>query len=364
MSSRVPPSLPFDLTQPYGLGSAQKRAALLDVLHDLTAWHRDGCEPYRHVLANLFPQAEGADALEALPYLPVRAFKTRDWVSVPPSTIIKTLTSSGTTGQAVSRVYLDRATSVRQTQVLAAIMGAFLGPDRLPMVIVDSADLIRDRTKFNARAAGILGFSIFGRQHHYCLDANLELALPPLEEFLAEHAGKPLLLFGFTFVVWQGLYRGALKAGRTLDFGAGSTLIHGGGWKKLHDERVSNEEFKARLRERLGIARVFNYYGMVEQVGSIFMECEHGQLHSPVFADIVVRDPLTLAPQPFGTPGVVQVLSALPLSYPGHSLLTEDMGVIHGEDDCPCARPGRHFSILGRIPAAELRGCSDTRVMP
>jgi hypothetical protein len=352
------------LAQPYGLSGAQKRALLLDVLRELTQWHREGCEPYRHVLANLFPQADVANALDEVPYLPVRAFKTRDWVSVAPSTIIKTLTSSGTTGQAVSRVFLDRATSVRQTQVLAAIMGAFLGPDRLPMVIVDSADLLRDRTKFNARAAGILGFSIFGRQHHYCLDTALELALPPLEEFLAANAGKPILLFGFTFVVWQGLYRGAVKAGRTLDFGPGSILIHGGGWKKLNDERVSNEEFKTRLRERLGIARVFNYYGMVEQVGSIFMECEHGHLHSPVFAEVVVRDSLTLAPVPHGSPGVVQVLSALPLSYPGHSLLTEDMGVIHGEDDCPCGRPGRHFSILGRIPAAELRGCSDTRAIP
>jgi hypothetical protein len=247
---------------------------------------------------------------------------------------------------------------------LAAIMGAFLGPDRLPMVIVDNADLLRDRTKFNARAAGILGFSIFGRQHHYCLDANLDLALPALEEFLANHAGKPLLLFGFTFVVWQGLYRGAVKAGRALDFGPGSVLIHGGGWKKLHDAQVSNEEFKARLQERLGISRVFNYYGMVEQVGSIFMECEHGHLHSPVFAEILVRDPLTLAPLPFGRAGVVQVMSALPLSYPGHSLLTEDMGVIHGEDDCHCGRLGRHFSIQGRIPAAELRGCSDTRLIP
>lgn len=360
----LPPSLPFNLGQPYGLNGAQKRALLLDVLRDLTIWHREGCEPYRHVLVNLFPQAEVATALEEVPYLPVRTFKTRDWVSVASSTIIKTLTSSGTTGQAVSRVFLDRATSVRQTQVLAAIMGAFLGPDRLPMVIVDSADLLRDRTKFNARAAGILGFSIFGRQHHYCLDTALELALPPLEQFLAVNAGKPVLLFGFTFIVWQGLYRGAVKAGRTLDFGPGSTLIHGGGWKKLHDERVSNEEFKERLRERLGIARVYNYYGMVEQVGSIFMECEHGHLHSPVFAEVIVRDSLTLAPVPHGTPGVVQVLSALPLSYPGHSLLTEDMGVIHGEDDCPCGRLGRHFSILGRIPAAELRGCSDTRAIP
>ena len=76
--------------------------------------------------------------------------------------------------------------------------------------------------------------------------------------------------------------------------------------------------------------------------------------------DVLVRDPQTLALQPVGEPGLLQVLSALPQSYPGHSLLTEDLGVLLGEDDCPCGRPGRYFTVLGRQRGAEVRGCSDT----
>ena len=102
------------------------------------------------------------------------------------------------------------------------------------------------------------------------------------------------------------------------------------------------------LREHLGIERVFNYYGMVEQGGSIFMECEHGHLHAPVFADVIVRDPITLAPLGPGQTGVLQVLSALPVSYPGHSLLTEDLGSLDGAG----------FRLAGRAPEADLRGCS------
>ena len=60
-----------------------------------------------------------------------------------------------------------------------------------------------------------------------------------------------------------------------------------------------------------------------------------------------------------GAPGVLQVLSLLPLSYPGHSVLTEDLGIIHGIDDSSGGRHGKYFSVLGRIPKAELRGCSD-----
>ena len=61
-----------------------------------------------------------------------------------------------------------------------------------------------------------------------------------------------------------------------------------------------------------------------------------------------------------GEEGVLQVLSPLPRSYPGHSLLTEDLGVLLGEDDCPCGRKGKYFKVTGRVPRAEVRGCSDT----
>ena len=47
------------------------------------------------------------------------------------------------------------------------------------------------------------------------------------------------------------------------------------------------------------------------------------------------------------------------MSYPGHSLLTEDEGVLLGEDDCKCGRLGKYFLVLGRVKNAEIRGCSD-----
>jgi phenylacetate-coenzyme A ligase PaaK-like adenylate-forming protein len=149
-----------------------------------------------------------------------------------------------------------------------------------------------------------------------------------------------------------------------LRFPPGSLLIHGGGWKKLQERKVSNEVFKAALRNTFGLERVHNYYGMVEQVGGIYFECEAGWLHTPSYADVIIRDRMTLAPLATGEEGLIQVLSVLPRSYPGHSLLTEDLGTIAGEDDCPCGRMGKRFSVSGRLPRAELRGCSDTRVTP
>ena len=136
--------------------------------------------------------------------------------------------------------------------------------------------------------------------------------------------------------------------------------IHGGCWKKLQNEAVSTEAFREGLKQICGIEKVYNYYGMVEQTGSIFMECEEGHLHVSQFSDILFRRSRDFSVCDVGEEGMVQVMSVLPHSYPGHSLLTEDAGVLLGEDDCPCGRNGKYFRITGRIRHAAIRGCSDT----
>ena len=99
---------------------------------------------------------------------------------------------------------------------------------------------------------------------------------------------------------------------------------------------------------------------MAEQLGSVFVECEHGHMHCSNYSDILIRKPQEFSVCQRGERGLIQLLSVLPYSYPGHSILTEDEGIILGEDDCPCGRKGKYFKILGRIKNAELRGCSDT----
>jgi hypothetical protein len=99
---------------------------------------------------------------------------------------------------------------------------------------------------------------------------------------------------------------------------------------------------------------------MVEQTGTIYMECEYGHLHTSIFSDLLIRRPIDFSLAGIGEKGIIQVVSILPESYPGHILLTEDEGMILGEDDCPCGRLGKYFKIEGRMKSAELRGCSDT----
>jgi phenylacetate-coenzyme A ligase PaaK-like adenylate-forming protein len=273
------------------------------------------------------------------------------------------MTSSGTSGQQVSRIFLDRETAANQTRVLSKVVSSLIGKKRLPMLIIDSRAVVKDRNLFSARGAGILGFSMFGYDVEYALDENMELDLPRVRSFLEKHTGEAVLLFGFTFMVWQHVCQVMKERGEQLNLQSG-ILIHGGGWKKLADQAVTNEGFKNGLLETTGVSRVINYYGMVEQTGSIFVECEHGRLHSSIFSDVVIRNHADFSPCETGQTGLVQLVSLLPTSYPGHSILSEDEGRILGEDDCPCGRLGKYFEISGRIKDAEVRGCSDTYASP
>ncbi len=344
---------------PYGMEKEEKRAFLTEQLKALSLHHADNCPEYARMLAAWGADPARAQSHEELPFLPVRLFKEFALKSVPEEALHKTMTSSGTTGQQVSRIFLDRETSTAQSKALAKIVSSFLGGSRLPMLILDTSALLQNRALFSARGAGILGFSIFARDKFYALDERMRLDVDGLNAFLQKHRGGPILLFGFTFMIWQHFVAELRRLSLRPDLSQG-VLIHGGGWKKLADQAVSAPAFKAALKETCGIERVHDYYGMVEQTGSIYMECEQGHLHAPVWSDVIIRDPRDFSPAPVGQRGLIEVCSLLPRSYPGHILLTEDEGALLGEDDCPCGRKGKYFEVYGRIQRAEIRGCSDT----
>ncbi len=343
---------------PYSLNKSEKKALYGDAFFSLTQHHYENCEPYGKILNALSFDPSVKQDIANIPFLPVRIFKEHDLRSVEKSQVVKTMTSSGTSGQQPSKIFLDRDTSRNQTKVLVKVTSSFIGKKRLPMLVIDSKAALKDRNQFSARGAGILGFSMLGRDVTYALDENMKLDVEGIEEFCRKYEGNNKLVFGFTFMVWEYFYKKLEELNKKLPLDDG-ILIHGGGWKKLEEQSVDNSTFNSKLGHVCGIEKVYNYYGMVEQTGSVFMECEAGYLHSSIFSDVITRrEDFSICA--FNEAGVIQLLSLLPKSYPGHSILSEDSGIIHGEDDCQCGRLGKYFTVHGRIESAEIRGCSDT----
>lgn len=349
----------FYVFRPYELDKKRKEELLTRELLELTKYHRQKCQPYKNMTDAMNYNAADIESYYDLPFFPVRMFKHCDLLSIDRADVFKTMTSSGTTGQAVSKIFLDQQTANTQQKVLLKILEDFFGRKRLPLLVIDSPKVVKDRSLFSARGAAIIGLRFMSTEMRYALNEDMSPNWEEIDAFLERNREREFVIFGFTFIVWQHFYKELLNSDKRYDLSK-AFLFTGGGWKKLESEMVSREDFKKAFEEVSGIHHFLDHYGMVEQTGCIYAECECGNLHASIYSDIIPRRYRDFSPCEIGEKGILQVVSVLPHSYPGHSLLTEDEGIVLGEDDCPCGRKGKYVRILGRIRSAELRGCSDT----
>ena len=344
---------------------ADKDAALTPLLRALCRQMADRCPGYRRFLDKFGGDIDAWRSPADVPPLPTAMFKHFLLSAIPPERVVRELHSSSTTGQRPSRIVIDKTTAFRQSRALVSILKEHIGNRRRPFLALDAADAVGQGDSLSARGAAIRGVGNFASKTLFAFDRAPSGDLTPdwqrIAGFFDDNAGGPVLLFGFTFIVWMHFILEAERRG--LSFNAPeAVLMHSGGWKKLTAQAVSKEEFTQRTASVLGanVQNVLDFYGMVEQVGTVFVDCPAGNKHAPAFADVILRRSLSLEPVEVGQTGIIEVLSTLPTSYPGHALLTEDQGILLGVDDCPCGRKGKYFRFTSRIERAEVRGCGDT----
>jgi hypothetical protein len=346
------------LTLPvYQLSCAEKSTIFNPALLNLAQHHYQKSAEYQSIVDALYPDDLSAGKV---PALAVRLFKHHLLKSIPSEEIFKITTSSGTTSQQVSRIALDKVNVTKQQKILSLIVREWLGPKRLPMLIIDHPNVIKDKYSYSARGVGIQGLSLFGHHHTYALNEDMSLNLEVITTFFEQYKDDKVFVFGFTYIIWQHFIQALLAKNKTFNM-PDIIVFHSGGWKKLQNIAVSNQVFKQQLQSVLGKVKIHNFYGMVEQTGTIYVECEQGYLHCPVWSDVIIHNKKSLDPEKDSVEGIIQVNSLLPTSYPGHALITEDLGEMIGHDNCVCGRKGKYFIVNGRLEKAEVRGCSDTQ---
>jgi len=349
----------------YARPQAEKDAMLGPLLRELCRDMARRCPAYGRFLDRFGGDVDGWRAPADVPPLPAAMFKRFLLSAVSPEKGARELRSSSTTGQSPSRIVVDKTTAFRQSRALVSVLKEHLGNHRRPFLVLDAVESAGEGDGLSARGAAIRGIANFASETVYAMDRagtdDLAADWTRIKDFFTRRRREPVLLFGFTYIAWRRFLTEA--RGRGLAFDAPeAVLLHSGGWKKLTAEAVSKEVFTQTAAAVLGAPErnILDFYGMVEQVGTVFVDCEAGHKHAPAFADAVLRRPLSLAPAKPGETGIIEVLSVLPSSYPGHALLTEDQGVLLGVDDCPCGRKGKYFRFTSRIERAEIRGCGDT----
>ena len=84
--------------EPYSLDKEHKRSMLNARLRELTRVHHNACAPYKRMMDAVGLDMNNLPEYDALPFLPVRLFKELELRSCAQEDVIKTMTSSGTTG--------------------------------------------------------------------------------------------------------------------------------------------------------------------------------------------------------------------------------------------------------------------------
>lgn len=150
------------------------------------------------------------------------------------------------------------------------------------------------------------------------------------------------------------------EEGSSFDFGEGSAVLTGGGWKIYEDKKLPHEEFRKRVENILGIPETncIDLYGMVEGNGWM-VQCKEGHyLHIPqsYFHPMVLDEEFN--PVGYDEWGRFAFLDAAATSYPGFIISGDRVKLL---EECPvCDRPGPVLEPeIKRSKGEETRGCAE-----
>jgi phenylacetate-coenzyme A ligase PaaK-like adenylate-forming protein len=351
---------------PFNSTLEQKNENLLNLFKLQVTHHIKSCKEYKNWFArNNFQDLSKIKNLEDIPFLPSAIFKHLSLKSNNSNN--KQIQSSGTTSQLKSKIFLDTNTSLNQTKSLTKILKFFLGEKKKPFFIVD----IEPKNSQNidgtiaARFAGMSGYMLAAKSKTYLLEESktgkIVLKKDVLKKLIKESNSGQVILIGYTYMIWQHLLD-SNENNANFNLGIDTKLIHFGGWKKLNDLNISKKNLLEKIESTLNLTSncVFDIYGFTEQLGTVYVaEGEEGCLVSD-YSYLIVRDPITLHPVKDGEIGFLQFMSILPTSYPGFSILNDDLGSITQRKITSDGREIVKFNVLSRLEKAESRGCGDT----
>jgi len=343
--------------------SHNSNSLFLDAMSQSLIFHYENSDIFKQycIKKNFNPYDDFT--LNEIPFIPSNIFKKLKLSSVDKNKIIKTVHSSSTTGKTPSTILIDKITSERQQKIIISILSNFIGKNRKSFLILESKNNVSTGDEMSSRSSAVRGLTPFMKNLEFILKNDLTLNFENMNklkfEVTIDHA-----IFGFTWILYLFIekYQNDKNVKELFSKLNKPLILHSGGWKKLQNIKISKTEFNQKVSDffKTEPNNVIDFYGLVEQLGTIYPDCEYGFKHVPNYSHIIIRDIHTLEPVENGNRGFIQILTPIPHSYPGVSILTDDIGKIVGVNSCKCGRQGICFKFLERLKTADLAGCGDT----
>lgn len=343
--------------KPFNYNVRENDSTLVEVLRNNLLYQCENCVPFKRLLEKKDFDPNKKFSLNDIPYIPVTIFKDYELKSVKDEFVVRKLTSSATSSQNPSQIFIDKNTRTNQMRCLVWILSSFLGKKKMPYLIMDiDPNKSKGNFEISARGAAIRGFLIGASKSNFCMNEKLEIDYKKFYSLIKDYnnTNERFVLFGYTYIMYLHVAMEMKKKGEKLDL-KNCIIMHIGGWKKLYDQKVSKEKFNKTLMDVFGVKNenILDVYGFTEQLGTVYISKGDGMKEIPKISKVIVRDPYTLEVLGNNQEGLLQFLNPIPYSYPGLSVLTDDLGIKETINN------KEYFEITGRAKNSEIRGCGD-----
>lgn len=338
----------------------------LNAMKSNVDFHRLNCPDYDKILTHHnFSTADlrTIEDIHLIPPIPTMFYKAHELMSLPEKKLLIKSTTSGTKG-APTTVGLD----FKSCYYGAAMIYRTISYHKLfSAVPVNYILLGYEPSKHNTMGAvkTAYGSTFLAPALHreYALKSNGKdyyLNVQGIEECLIKYAKSnfPVRLVGFPSYLYFML-KTMEENNIRLKLNKKSRILLGGGWKQHFSEKVDKPELYEMAYKTLGIKeeQIKEFFAVVES-NVLYCDCKNHHFHVPVYGRVLIRDAKTFQPVPYGTPGLLNLLSPLVGSMPLGSIVTDDIAILHEGKSCGCGIESPYFEILGRVGLSEIKTCA------
>jgi hypothetical protein len=291
-------------------------------------------KPYRRLCEGLKVLPSTIRSWRDIPAVPAAAFKRFDLTCRPIAECPTVFYSSGTTTQEASRHWMDAdALHLYETSLRVGYKDAIGGTKEI-WALMPSAQAAP-----HSSLSHMLG--ALGAKRWFWEDAD------DLAEALRLAGDRSIALFGTAFYFVDYFDQHV----EPIDLPTGSIIIETGGYKGRTRE-VPREELYRLFTERFGVRTDLCYgeYGMCEMASQFYSQGALGSFRGLHWVRTRSIDPISGQDACHGSPGLLRHYDLANFNSV-MAIQTQDLGVI---------QPDGSFTLLGRAPQAEVRGCSLT----
>ena len=348
----------------YNLQSADD--TFLRAMKANVAFHMKNCPDYRAVLDNMrfdISSLQTVDDLYKIPPLPTSYLKSNSLLSKPYNKLLIKTTSSGTGGRKTLSGF-DVSSGICGLSMVLKVFKfhKMLSPRRTNYIILGYQP---DKSNQTAMAKALKAITLLApaRKTEYALivnngdyQINTEGLINAVLKFGEQE--RPVRIIGFP--AYFKMFLDELNERNIrMVLHKNSKIMLGGGWKAFFSDEISKDELFRMASETLGIERQnFKDHFSTAEHPVNYVSCVNNRFHVPVFSRVIIRDVRTLGPVPFGTPGLLNLVTPLLSSMPYGSIITDDIAVMNHGGGCGCGCGSPYFELIGRVGLASIKTCA------